>query len=265
MPDPCGDIVPVVPSVRNGPDGSCLGSPVRARGRGWVVRTRCGWGAPRVLPWSGRVAAWVKGRVRWLVWWRRSGRPGTRRSSSITIGRRGCGRSWRSTPRPAARRSGAPGSTRTLRRGGPRRRPPARSGDGYKNALAGLEHGGGKAVIIGDPRTDKSRELFLAYGRFIESLGGRYVTAGDVGHDGRRPRRDVDETCRWVTGKSPELGGGGDSGRLTAWGVFQGMRAAAEQVWGTPSLAGRRVGVAGLGKVGEPARRSPGRGRRHAW
>ena len=119
----------------------------------------------------------------------------------------------------------------------------------YKNALAGLEHGGGKAVIIGDPRTDKSRELFLAYGRFIESLGGRYVTAGDVG----TTVADLDvmfEECRWVTGKSPELGGGGDSGRLTAWGVFQGMRAAADAVWGTPTLAGRRVGVAGLGKVG---------------
>lgn len=119
----------------------------------------------------------------------------------------------------------------------------------YKNALAGLDHGGGKAVIIGDPRTDKSRELFLAYGRFIESLGGRYVTAGDVG----TTVEDLDvmsETCRWVTGKSPARGGGGDSGRLTAWGVFQGMRAAAEEVWGEPTLAGRRVGVAGLGKVG---------------
>ena len=119
----------------------------------------------------------------------------------------------------------------------------------YKNALAGLDHGGGKAVIIGDPKTDKSRELFLAYGRFIESLNGRYVTAGDVG----TAVADLDvmhEECRWVTGKSPELGGGGDSGRLTAWGVFQGMRAAAEHVWGQPTLTGRRVGVAGLGKVG---------------
>ncbi|HYN75033.1 MAG TPA: Glu/Leu/Phe/Val dehydrogenase dimerization domain-containing protein [Candidatus Limnocylindria bacterium] len=118
-----------------------------------------------------------------------------------------------------------------------------------KNALAGLDHGGGKAVIIGDPRTDKSRALFLAYGRFIESLGGRYVTAGDVG----TAVADLDvmaEESRWVTGKSPELGGGGDSGRLTAWGVFQGMRAGAEEVWGSPTLAGRRVGVAGLGKVG---------------
>ncbi len=81
----------------------------------------------------------------------------------------------------------------------------------YKNALAGLEHGGGKAVIIGDPKTDKSRELFLAYGRFIESLNGRYVTAGDVG----TAVADLDvmhEESRWVTGKSTELGGGGTRG-----------------------------------------------------
>ena len=119
----------------------------------------------------------------------------------------------------------------------------------YKNALAGLDHGGGKAVIIGDPRTDKSRELFLAYGRFIESLGGRYVTAGDVGTDGRRPRRDA----RGVPLGDRQVAGarrGRGLGRLTAWGVFQGMRAAAEHVWGKPTLAGRRVGVAGLGKVG---------------
>ncbi len=119
----------------------------------------------------------------------------------------------------------------------------------YKNALAGLDHGGGKAVIIGDPSATRSRDLLLAYGRLIDSLGGRYVTAGDVG----TTVADLDtmsEESRWVTGKSPERGGGGDSGRLTAWGVFQGMLAAAEDVWGEPSLAGRTVGVTGLGKVG---------------
>jgi valine dehydrogenase (NAD+) len=119
----------------------------------------------------------------------------------------------------------------------------------YKNALAGLDHGGGKAVIIGDPVSTRSRDLLLAYGRLIDSLGGRYVTAGDVG----TTVADLDtmsEASRWVTGKSPERGGGGDSGRLTAWGVFQGMLAAAEDVWGEPSLAGRTVAVTGLGKVG---------------
>jgi valine dehydrogenase (NAD+) len=119
----------------------------------------------------------------------------------------------------------------------------------YKNAVAGLPHGGGKAVIVGDPSRDKTRELLLAYGRFVESLGGRYVTACDVG----TYVADMDvvaETTRWATGRSPELGGAGDSSVLTAYGVFEGMRAAAAHVWGEPTLAGRRVGIAGVGKVG---------------
>jgi valine dehydrogenase (NAD+) len=119
----------------------------------------------------------------------------------------------------------------------------------YKNAVAGLDHGGGKAVILGDPHTDKTPELLRAYGRFVESLGGRYVTACDVG----TYVADMDvvgEETRWATGRSPERGGAGDSSVLTAFGVFQGMRAAAAHVWGEASLAGRRVGVAGIGKVG---------------
>ena len=122
-------------------------------------------------------------------------------------------------------------------------------GMSYKNALAGLDHGGGKAVIIGDPAVDKSEALLRAYGRFVASLGGRYITACDVG----TYVEDMDvvaRECRWVTGRSPADGGAGDSSVLTAWGVFQGMRAAAEALWGVPSLAGRRVGVAGVGKVG---------------
>ncbi|WP_377645211.1 Glu/Leu/Phe/Val dehydrogenase [Oryzobacter terrae] len=118
-----------------------------------------------------------------------------------------------------------------------------------KNALAGLDHGGGKAVIVGDPTRDKTPELLRAYGRFVETLGGRYVTACDVG----TYVADMDvvgEQTRWATGRSPEHGGAGDSSVLTAWGVFQGMRAAAQHVWGEPTLAGRRVGVAGVGKVG---------------
>ncbi len=119
----------------------------------------------------------------------------------------------------------------------------------YKNAVAGLDHGGGKAVIIGDPHRDKTDALLRAYGRFVESLGGRYVTACDVG----TYVADMDvvgEETRWATGRSPERGGAGDSSVLTAFGVFQGMRAAAQHVWGEPSLAGRRVGIAGVGKVG---------------
>jgi valine dehydrogenase (NAD+) len=119
----------------------------------------------------------------------------------------------------------------------------------YKNALAGLDHGGGKAVIIGDPARDKTEGLLRAYGRFVDSLGGRYVTACDVG----TYVADMDVVAletRWATGRSEANGGAGDSSVLTAFGVFQGMRASAEHIWGTPTLAGRRVGIAGVGKVG---------------
>ena len=122
-------------------------------------------------------------------------------------------------------------------------------GMSYKAALAGLDLGGGKAVIIGDPRTDKSEALLRAYGRFVQSLGGRYSTACDVGTFSG----DMDlvaRECDHVTGRTTAHGGAGDSSVLTAYGVFQGMRAAAESVWGTDSLAGRTVGVAGVGKVG---------------
>ena len=123
-------------------------------------------------------------------------------------------------------------------------------GMAYKNALAGLDLGGGKAVIWGDPEQIKSETLLRAYGRFVESLGGRYYTACDVGTYVTDMDHIARET-RYVTGRSVQHGGAGDSSILTAWGVFQGMRAAAEHAWGTPSLAGRRVGVAGLGKVGK--------------
>jgi valine dehydrogenase (NAD+) len=119
----------------------------------------------------------------------------------------------------------------------------------YKNALAGLDHGGGKAVVIGDPRRDKTEALLRAYGRFVASLGGRYVTACDVG----TYVEDMDivaRECRWVTGRSEANGGAGDSSVLTALGVFHGMRAGALVRWGTDSLQGRTVGVSGVGKVG---------------
>ena len=119
----------------------------------------------------------------------------------------------------------------------------------YKAALAGLDLGGGKAVIIGDPAKDKSEAMLRAYGRFVQSLGGRYITACDVGT--YVPDMDiVARECDYVTGRSIEHGGSGDSSVLTAYGVFQGMRASAEHLWGAPTLRGRRVGVAGVGKVG---------------
>ena len=122
-------------------------------------------------------------------------------------------------------------------------------GMSYKNAVAGIPHGGGKAVIIGDPNADKSPALLHAYGRFVQSLAGRYVTAADVGTN----VADLDligETTEFAAGRSVERGGCGDSSVLTSYGVFQGMRAAAQFLWGTPSVTGRRVGIAGVGKVG---------------
>ncbi|MGD0065308.1 MAG: Glu/Leu/Phe/Val dehydrogenase dimerization domain-containing protein [Streptosporangiaceae bacterium] len=119
----------------------------------------------------------------------------------------------------------------------------------YKNALAGLDHGGGKAVIIGDPAQIKTEPLLRAYGRFIASLGGRYVTACDVG----TRSEDMDiiaRECRYVTGRTTAHGGAGDSSVLTALGVMHGMRAAARHAWGDVSLQGRTVGVEGVGKVG---------------
>jgi len=122
-------------------------------------------------------------------------------------------------------------------------------GMAYKNSLAGLGLGGGKSVIIGDPATDKTPELLRAFGRFVQSLGGRYVTACDVGT--YVPDMDViAQETEYVVSRGPALGGSGDPSPMTALGVFQGMRACADQAWHTPSLRGRRVGVAGVGKVG---------------
>jgi len=119
----------------------------------------------------------------------------------------------------------------------------------FKAAAAGLDLGGGKAVIIGDPKRIKSEDLLRAYGRFLESLGGRYITAEDVGTTGA----DMDMIRRettFVTGVSQAIGGSGDPSPVTAWGVYQGLIACAEEVWKDPSLAGKRVAVQGVGKVG---------------
>ncbi len=119
----------------------------------------------------------------------------------------------------------------------------------YKCAAAGLDLGGGKAVIIGDPSRDKTEALLRAYGRCLQSLGGRYYTACDVG----TYVEDMDVIageCEFVTGGSTANGGAGDSSILTAVGVFEAMRAAAQHVWGEATLRGKRVGIAGVGKVG---------------
>ena len=118
-----------------------------------------------------------------------------------------------------------------------------------KSAAAGLDVGGGKAVIIGDPATDKSEALFRAYGRMLESLGGRYVTTTDVG----MITADLDiirRETRFVTGTSPALGGSGDTSVLTGLTVYLGMRAAAGEAFGRDDLGKRTVLVQGVGKVG---------------
>ncbi|MCC7076646.1 MAG: Glu/Leu/Phe/Val dehydrogenase [Acidimicrobiia bacterium] len=119
----------------------------------------------------------------------------------------------------------------------------------YKAALAGLDLGGGKAVILGDPGTDKSERLWRAFGRHIDSLGGRYVTAEDVGTD----RADMDmirRETRWVVGTSPAMGGADDPSPITAVGVHAAMKAAVAHHLDQPGLAGLHVAVQGVGKVG---------------
>jgi leucine dehydrogenase len=118
----------------------------------------------------------------------------------------------------------------------------------YKAAAAGLNLGGGKAVIIGDAKKDKSEELFRAFGRYVESLGGFYITAEDVGTSTEDMEVVYHET-RWVTGLPPELGGGGDPSPVTAFGTLQGIKAAVQHL-GDDSLKGRSVAVQGLGSVG---------------
>ncbi|HYY77892.1 MAG TPA: Glu/Leu/Phe/Val dehydrogenase dimerization domain-containing protein [Actinomycetes bacterium] len=122
-------------------------------------------------------------------------------------------------------------------------------GMSYKAAVAGLNLGGGKSVIIGDPKRIKSEVLLRAHGRFVESLGGRYITAEDVGTF----TADMDvvaQETRWVTGRTVANGGGGDPSINTAYGVLKGMEAVAQELWQQPDLSGRHVVVQGVGKVG---------------
>ncbi len=122
-------------------------------------------------------------------------------------------------------------------------------GMSYKAAAAGLNLGGGKAVIIGDPKKDKSEALFRAFGRAVEALGGRYITAEDVGTDVNDMEYIFMETAS-VTGVDASHGGSGDPSPFTALGVLQGMRAACEAVFNGDGLKGHTVAVQGLGHVG---------------
>jgi len=119
----------------------------------------------------------------------------------------------------------------------------------YKNALAGLDHGGGKAVILGDPRTAKTEAVLRAYGRFVDSLGGRYLAAEDVGTSTDDAELVALETDH-ITGLPIARGGSGDPSPMTAWGVFCGMRAAAAEAGLGEDMRGIRVAVQGAGHVG---------------
>lgn len=116
----------------------------------------------------------------------------------------------------------------------------------YKNAAAGLNLGGGKTVVIGNPRKDKSEALFRSLGRFIQGLNGRYITAEDVGTN----LKDMDyisyET-KYVAGLAERSG---DPSPFTAYGVFRGIQAGCEEIFGTSDLTGRTIAVQGVGNVG---------------
>lgn len=119
----------------------------------------------------------------------------------------------------------------------------------YKSALANLPHGGAKAVLIADPRYDKTASLFEAMGRLIDSLGGRYITAEDVGSD----QADMQALARvtpHVAGLRNAAGAGGDPSPYTAWGVYSAMRGAVRHTLGKEQLRGLRVAIQGVGHVG---------------
>jgi len=117
----------------------------------------------------------------------------------------------------------------------------------YKNSISGLNLGGGKAVIIGDARKNKSEALFRRFGKFVESLAGKYITAEDVGIS---PQDMV-----WVNMETNHVvglpGKSGDPSPVTAYGVYMGMKAAAKVQFGSDSLNGKKVAVQGVGHVGQ--------------
>ena len=120
----------------------------------------------------------------------------------------------------------------------------------YKSAITGLNLGGGKAVIIGDAKTQKNDQLMRRFGEFVHSLSGRYITAEDMGME----TRDMDiirEVTPHVTGISESNGGSGNPSPVTAYGVYMGMKAAANYKFGTDCLKGKKILVQGVGHVGE--------------
>lgn len=118
----------------------------------------------------------------------------------------------------------------------------------YKSAISGLNLGGGKAVIIGDSQKDKSEPLFRAFGRFVDGLSGRYITAEDVGITEQDMQWIFSET-KYVTGIPKSMGGSGNPSPVTAYGVYMGMKASAKRAYGSDSLKGKRIGIQGAGAV----------------
>jgi len=120
----------------------------------------------------------------------------------------------------------------------------------YKAAISGLNLGGGKAVIIGDSKKIKSEPLMRRFGKFVNSLGGKYITAEDVGI-GTKDMEYVKMETNHVTGIPESMGGSGDPSPVTAYGVYMGMKASAKFAYGSDSLEGKKVFVQGIGHVGE--------------
>ncbi|WP_295797858.1 Glu/Leu/Phe/Val dehydrogenase dimerization domain-containing protein [uncultured Microbulbifer sp.] len=119
----------------------------------------------------------------------------------------------------------------------------------YKSAMAGLKLGGGKSVIIGDPRKEKTPELLRAMGDFLNTLGGRYITAEDSGTS-VADMKIIGERTEYVSGVIAGQEHGGDPSPSTAYGVFVGLKAAAEHRWGRTDLTGLKVSIQGVGNVG---------------
>src|SRR5689334_2598398 len=120
----------------------------------------------------------------------------------------------------------------------------------FKASISGVNLGGGKAVIIGDPKTLKTEAFLRRFGKFVNSLNGKYITAEDVNMK-TSDMEYINMETKHVTGLPESMGGGGDPSPVTAYGVYLGMKATAKKVYGNDNLAGKKIGVQGIGQVGK--------------
>jgi len=116
----------------------------------------------------------------------------------------------------------------------------------YKSSAAGVDFGGGKGLILADPRTDKTKDLMKSFGQFVESLGGQYITTEDVGTS-LQDLEYISEVTTHVRGLPLSQGGSGETSEMTGWGVYQGLKACAKEVWGNDSLSGKTIAFQGFG------------------